>query len=268
MKRHYTKSMSEQEANLLLFIQDEEKFVFTTSEIRKIAGSKNFKDWPTLLINLKRKGWIAQLEKGKYLVRGGEANSFLIAARLVKPAAIAYWSALNHYGLTEQIPNTVFVQTTKRKRSREVLNVRYKFITISPHKFFGLQKEWVRRNYYSITDIEKTILDCFDKPDKAGGFPEAVKGLCQASESLDKDKLWEYALLLRNNAVVKRLACISEMLDLKGFEEFQTNAREGLTLKYSLLDPLSPPGGKYLRKWRLLLNRSQDEIIGMAKDVF
>ena len=39
-------------------------------------------------------------EKGKYTL-----NEFIIGSLLVTPYSVAYWSALNFYGMTEQIPN-------------------------------------------------------------------------------------------------------------------------------------------------------------------
>jgi predicted transcriptional regulator of viral defense system len=64
-----------------------------------------------------------RIEKGKYLTiplgakKGGYTiNEFVIGSQLVKPAVIAYWSALNYHWFTEQIPNTVFIQTTARKK--------------------------------------------------------------------------------------------------------------------------------------------------------
>ena len=39
-------------------------------------------------------------------------HEFEIAMALVNPAVISHWSALHHYGLTEQIPRKVFVLTT------------------------------------------------------------------------------------------------------------------------------------------------------------
>ena len=45
-------------------------------------------------------------DKGKYTL-----NGFIIGSLLVTPYSVAYWSALNFYGLTEQFPNTVFLRT-------------------------------------------------------------------------------------------------------------------------------------------------------------
>jgi predicted transcriptional regulator of viral defense system len=149
--------------------------------------------------------------------------------------------------------------------SRKFLNVQYRFICVSSHKFFGLRKEWVGRNSYFITDLEKTILDCLDYPEFAGGFTEAVKGLYFAQEKLDKEKLWQYALQLNNNTVIKRIGYLSEILELHGFESFRANARKILLPKYTALDPMSPKIGVHLHRWRLLLNLKEEEIKAIAR---
>jgi predicted transcriptional regulator of viral defense system len=76
-----------------------------------------------ILSRMEEKGYIERIEKGKYLIipLGSEKgkytlHEFVIAFYLVEPSAISYWSALHHYGLTEQIPGTVFVQTPARKK--------------------------------------------------------------------------------------------------------------------------------------------------------
>ena len=63
---------------------------------------------PQFLDRLERKGWIRRIKRGRFAViplSSGEAgipqlHEFLIAMELVSPAAIAYWSALNHHGMT------------------------------------------------------------------------------------------------------------------------------------------------------------------------
>jgi predicted transcriptional regulator of viral defense system len=52
-------------------------------------------------------------EKGKYTL-----NEFIIGSLLANPYSVAYWCGLDFYGLTEQFPNTVFLQTTSRKKKR------------------------------------------------------------------------------------------------------------------------------------------------------
>jgi predicted transcriptional regulator of viral defense system len=78
-----------------------------------------------ILSRLEKKGWIERIEKGKYMIipRGAEKgkytlNEFIIGSLLLNPYCVAYCSALNFYGLTEEFPNTVFLQTTSRKKKR------------------------------------------------------------------------------------------------------------------------------------------------------
>ena len=50
---------------------------------------------------------------------------------LASPVAIAYWSALNHHGLTEQLPRAVFIATNHpvRRPPKQVLGVNYTLIS-------------------------------------------------------------------------------------------------------------------------------------------
>jgi predicted transcriptional regulator of viral defense system len=35
-----------------------------------------------------------------------QLHEFVVAMEIVSPAVIAYWSALNHHGMSEQLPRT------------------------------------------------------------------------------------------------------------------------------------------------------------------
>ncbi len=64
-------------------------------------------------------------------------NEFLIGSLLADPYAIAYWSALNHYGLTEQIPSLAYsLKQLPRKdiREKRIMGIRYNIVRIKEHK--------------------------------------------------------------------------------------------------------------------------------------
>jgi predicted transcriptional regulator of viral defense system len=114
---------------------------------------------------LEHAGWIERIERGVYMMiplsaRKGEftLNEFVIGSELVQPYAIAYWSALNYHGLTEQIPRTVFIQTTSRKKKTqlEIFGVTYKIVTITKSKFYGIDRVWFDNAPVNITNKEKT----------------------------------------------------------------------------------------------------------------
>jgi predicted transcriptional regulator of viral defense system len=208
-----------------------------------------------ILFRLEEKGFIERIDKGKYLIipLGSEKgkytlHEFVIASYLVDPCAISYWSALHHYGLTEQIPTTVFIQTTARKSKStlEIFGVNYQIVRVKEEKFFGIRKEWIEETSISITDKEKTIIDCLDKPQYAGGIIEVAKAL--KSSSLDRDRLTKYALRIDNFAVVRRLGYLCEKMGM------QIDLPPPRSKKYLLLDPTMPAEGKNDPKWRLVIN--------------
>jgi len=208
-----------------------------------------------ILSRMEEKGFIERIEKGKYLIipLGSEKgkytlHEFVIASYLVDPFAISYWSALHHYGLTEQIPGTVFVQTPvrKKKSQMEIFGVNYQIVRVKEEKFFGVRKEWIEETPISITDKEKTIIDCLDKTHYAGGIIEVAKAL--KNSSLNYNQLTAYALKIDNFAVVRRLGYLCEQMGIP------INLPLPPSKKYLLLDPTMPAKGKNDPKWRLIIN--------------
>ncbi|MFA4647757.1 type IV toxin-antitoxin system AbiEi family antitoxin domain-containing protein [Pyrococcus kukulkanii] len=229
------------------------KRVFTIDEAAKITGiDKN--TLKVLLSRLEKKGLVERVEKGKYIIvpLGAEKgeytlHEFVIGSLLVKPSAIAYWSALNHHGFTEQIPNTVFVQTTARKKRQDlrVFGVRYKIVKIKPEKFFGIEKVWIEEFQVPITEREKTVVDCLDKPRYCGGIIEVAKAF---REELEAEKLREYALRMNSSAVVRRLGYLCDYFGVN------IDLPRPKTRNYILLDPTMPKGGNVDSKWRVIVN--------------
>ena len=207
------------------------------------------------LSRLQKKGRIERIEKGKYMIipLGAEKgkytlNEFVIGSLLVKPYTIAYWSALHYYGLTEQIPNTVFIQTTTRKKNQiiEIFGVRYKIVKIKETKFFGIKKTWIEETQINITDKEKTIVDCLDKPQYCGGIVEVAKAL--KNGNFDKNKLITYVKEFGNSGVIRRLGYLCDLLQI------DISLPRIDTRSYLFLDPTMPHKGSKSAKWRLIVN--------------
>jgi predicted transcriptional regulator of viral defense system len=173
---------------------------------------------------------------------------------LVSPAAIAYWSALNHHGLTEQLPRTVFIATDHpvRRPPKQVLGVNYKLISLKPAKFFGVVKDWIDEQPFQVTDKEKTIIDGLDLPQYVGGVDEIAKALTGNWSELNETKLRNYAGKIGNSAVAKRLGFLLETLKLGDPEALRKAVP--IAPGFSPLDPTLPKRGKYNRRWGLLVN--------------
>ena len=215
-----------------------------------------------VLLRLEKRGIIERIEKGKYLiiplgaVKGEYTlHEFVIGSTLIDPHCIAYWSALNYYGLTEQIPTTVFIQTITRKfnTNPEVFGVQYKITKVKKEKVFGIRKEWIEETQINITDKEKTIIDCLDKPQYCGGIIEVAKAL--KNNKFNQKKLQNYAQRIGNSGVLRRLGYLCELLNIK-IKLPKLNTRN-----YLLLDPTIPEKGPKSAKWRLIVNLDE-KILG------
>lgn len=237
---------------------------FSIEDARRVLGHRETDPTRQFLERLQTKGWIRRIKRGRFAIiplssgedRTPQLHEFIVAMELVSPAAIAYWSALNHHGMTEQLPQTVFVATNHpvRRPPGEVLGVSYKVISLRPEKFFGIVKDWINEMPFMVTDREKTIIDGLDLPQYVGGVAEVAKALSTVWTQLNESKLRKYAVKIGNSAVAKRLGFLMETLGLGNVEAF----RKVVTLApgFSPLDPKLPRHGKYNRRWGLLVNMS------------
>jgi predicted transcriptional regulator of viral defense system len=229
--------------------------VFTIKDAVEATGLKEIEvKW--LLPKLRKRRFVEKIEKGKYFVIPPKIdvtlNEYIIANMLVKPSAVAYWSALSFHEFTEQIPQIIYVQTTSRKKKQEldIFGVKYKIIRIKPEKFFGFHYVWIEsylgRFRICVTNREKTIVDCLDKPKYCGGIAEVIKAL--ETRNYDVKRLSEYAIRLGNSAVIRRLGYLCDALNIE-IELPQVKTRN-----YVILDPTLPKQGKVVSKWRIIDN--------------
>lgn len=259
MRKYINTNLTNSQREFLLLLDNNEIEIFSENNIIEQIG-KEFKNLSHIVSNLNDKNFLTRIEKGKY-IRSNFNNNFVIANYLSIGSTIAYWSALNHYGLIEQIPNTVFSQTTKLKRSKKILNVDYKFIKVHQRKFVGITTNGWGNNKFRITNIEKTIIDCFDLPQYSGGYAELIRAFYFAK--LNKKKLLEYAIAVNNFSIMKKISYLSELFNMSGFNNFQKETKKRLKNKYTYLSPIDGKKGKYLSRWKLCLNINEGTLFSI-----
>jgi len=186
----------------------------------------------------------------------------VIGTFITKNSAVAYWTALNRHGLTEQFSNTIFIQTTHLKKDKTIFGIPYKFIKITPSKRAGIIKEGYGNRSYYITDVEKTIADCFDLPQYSGGYAELLRAVEQAV--LNGEKMIEYCKATNNIAVTKRIGYLVELLEKKGMKAFVRYAKKQVNPKYNLFDPQGLEKGEFISDWKLRMNIPEEDILDIA----
>ncbi len=175
---------------------------------------------------------------------------------------IAYWSALNLHGLTEQFPNTIFIQTTRIKKEKAVFGVTYQFVKIKETKRAGIETQGFGNHKYSLTDKEKTIIDCFELSQYSGGYSELIRAYGQTD--IDQDKMIQYCKVIGNISVIKRLAFLTELLEKPKMTRFLKYAEGEVNPRYVLIDPLGGEEGAFNNKWKIRLNITEEELLDIC----
>jgi len=246
--------------------------IFTTPQAREYASSVGLSGsyLPEALHYLASSGWIIRLRRGLYALSPTvpgitPAHEFEIAMALANPAAISHWSALQHHGLTEQVPRKVFVLTTLESRvpradgpraeavggGHRIGDAVYQFIQVVPQRFFGTEEVWVDDARVTITNTERTLLDGLCRPRYCGDFGEVLHAFDVLGDRLDVERIVAYALKI-DAATVKRLGWVLEKQGV-GCARLERLARFPVK-GYRTLDPTGPRKGPCNRRWMIQEN--------------
>ncbi|MBW2040009.1 MAG: hypothetical protein JRI46_10550 [Deltaproteobacteria bacterium] len=255
----YKKGLTPGESLLISTLAREDKKIFSIEDVRKIIKKEPKKVMSSLI----GKKWVLSLKRGLYAIvpldvgmRGADSfllHNFVIASHLVEPYYIGYWSALNHYGFSEQIPRTTFIATTKPRMPLEILNAGYYFVKIDKKKFFGFEEIGLEGWKVNISSPEKTIADCLDHPEHSGGIDEVARSIYFSHNEMDFKKVYDFAEKMGNLAILKRLGYILEITGLlEKYKDLFSKFRP--SKGYPVLDRLSPKRGRHNCKWGLLVN--------------
>jgi predicted transcriptional regulator of viral defense system len=246
------------------------KDVTTAATLEKIPHNQLRK----ILSTLAKHGRISRLRRGLYTTIGMESvanitHPFVIATHLVQPSAISHWSALQHHGLTEQIPQIITASTPtkvvtpsmrekdlqdlKLKHIWQIADIRYEYINIKQKHFFGIEKIWLDENsQVPITDKERTLLDLFIYPKMFGGMGEALGILENSLASIDIQKLVNYAIQYDKKSLTKRLGWALEYF---GVPAKQLEPLLNAPISYFCrLDPSAPATGPCDKRWMIQNN--------------
>lgn len=251
----------ELETRALFALEEAEAGLVTSAEIARMlkisANRANKLAW-----QLAKKKRLIRIRKGIYLfapLKAGQKGYWseealaLIAQMLDdKPYYIGFWTALNYYGLTEQIPWVTQVVVLHRQRSFEAAGTKFEFIKVN--KLGEWREEKVAGKAIKIATVEQLIIDCLSHTGCCGGVVEVTKALWNARKRINWKKLEKNALQ-SSDAVRRRLGFLLETLGLPSLKI------KGKLVSWRWLDPSKTK--QAIEKsvdWGLLLNVSRKEL--------
>jgi predicted transcriptional regulator of viral defense system len=270
MKNHIpSKTVGRQTASLLTGLYDRSQSTFTLADAQGITGLSSHLA-SSLLHKAARRGLVSRLKPGVFVIVPPELGStaeyagdpYLTAKSLAgdTPCFISHASAMEIHRMVTQPQFVVFASSSKRLQSRAVHGTEFRFIYIQPEHYFGTTKHWAtKQESVEISDLERTVIDGLRQPEYCGGITEVAKGLWMRHQDMQPTKLVDYALRLGIGAVIRRLGYLLELYAIAPEREL-TRLRNALRASYVPLDPMLPKVGPHLRRWRLQLNVTPEEL--------
>lgn len=213
---------------------------------------------------LVRRGWLARVRRGLYLIlpleagREGTAieDPWVLAQELYSPCYIGGWTAAEHWGLTEQFFRATFVVTSANiRRSREIFVGAEFHLTRGTHEHVAqVGQVWRGGERIAVSDRERTIADALANPSWVGGVRHLVEILRTYRESKEWDPkhLIERLEEIGSGASFKRLGFLAEtVLESDHLVDKALARRTSGVVK---LDPAIAKRGPINTRWGLSVN--------------
>ena len=151
--------------------------VFSVRDIASILNKSREYSY-LIAYRAKKAGAIKEIEKGKYTF---EDDPFAVASWIVWPSYISSWAALSYHKMTEQLPFTIHVVTTRRRKKKTAIfgNAKIEFIKIKKSAFLGFKRISYQNKEVFIAEKEKAIID---------GIAAKKISLAEAGEIISKNR--------------------------------------------------------------------------------
>ena len=183
---------------------------FKLGDVINLTGKK--RSAQELLRNYAKRGLVIQIRRNLYSVtdfasKATLANKFEIGTHISESSYISYHSALEYHGVAHQIFYDLYVSSDQRFNNFDFEDMHYIYCksNISEGVEAPLVDSLVR-----VTNLERTIVDCLDRIDRAGGLEELIHSLAIITY-LDEDKLLTCLAAYNKSFLYKKVGFILQL---------------------------------------------------------
>ncbi|MDG7018595.1 MAG: hypothetical protein JRN73_09630 [Nitrososphaerota archaeon] len=193
---------------------------FTFDDAATIVGDRNAAR--TNLQRLVRKGYIKPIKRGLYQLvppeylegkRQQPFDKFLLGRKLVSPYFFSHHSALEIHGVANSA-NFSAVYISSPKQFRTIRHQGVEYIWVRKTRLYGTEKAVWSDKEVVVTDREKTVIDCLDRIELAGGLEEAFKSIT-SFPTVDKGRLLSYLFESGKKSLIRKLGFLLSLGEVR-----------------------------------------------------
>ncbi len=214
-----------------------------------------------------RRGVLLCIKRGVYCVEGPHFEAWLLPSKLHPEAVLAYDGAAWFHDLSG-LHHSLCYLTPCRSTHLRFSEVTFRGVVDrgprdAVSRNYSLVKDYDRDGHsVSATTLERTIVDCFDRLDRAPPLEEVFETVLRPGYALDLDAVVHWAL---NHASAAACARVGLLLTARP-------ERPQLRAQLAMLEQRVPrrttyatrdrePGGMYFARWHLLVPRELAKVI-------
>ncbi len=215
---------------------------------------------------LMREGMAVKIRNNMYTCISGEtgqpvANRFQIASSVTPTSCVSHHTAMEYYGITDQVYYDVYVSSETSFRDFEFDGYTYHYV---PTK----NSEGIEKPAYSggitVTDMERTLVDSVKDMDKIAGIEEVVQDI-ESIHRMQEKRLLKYMELYRNQFLYQKMGFLlfenKEKLGLSDHFFDVCKSQTGKSKRYLTKDMET---GRYDDEWKLVV---PEDIFNMKNGV-
>ena len=204
---------------------------------------------------LTKEGMVAKIRNNMYTCISGEtgapvANRFQIASHITPTSYMSHHTAMEYYGITDQVCYDVYVSS--ETSFRDFTFDGYMYCFVESKSLEGIEKPPYSGGV-AVTNLERTIVDSIKDMDKISGIEEVVQNM-ESVHQMQEKRLLRYLELYKNQFLYQKMGYLLwQHREQMGLSDsfFETCRKQiGKSKRYLTRDQ---NGGSYDNTWKLVV---------------
>lgn len=224
--------------------------IVTFSQIFKEAESSwDYKQTKNLVTKLVKNGWLVRIKRGLYAISDLGSRGFLslspyvVANLLVPDSYVSFESALQQYGMFDQLTNKTMSVSLKMYKAVKLGGTEYSFVKTKPEYYLGWQEIQVGSQTARVATPEKALVDMVNFHKNQYAIDVVIEKLLDYKTELNLARLTDY-LSRFPITTIKIFGVIFDLLDVDSRKLYSL-------VKHVGTHWMLPGDTKFNAKWRL-----------------